>query len=87
MWATQNSEQHKFSATLFFVERCRTWPAADIDDDALRTFKLFFIGRSRTLFRRAGRFHPADLFLIVLCRKTNMVDTCSAAPICGEWKN
>jgi hypothetical protein len=25
------------------LKRCRAWPAADIDDDALRTSELFFI--------------------------------------------
>ena len=60
---------------------------ADINDDALGIFEFFFRGRPRALFDRAGRFHPADLLLIVLGRKSYMVESCSAASICGEWKN
>src|SRR4029453_6782010 len=78
---------HRHRTTILFLHRCRAWPTADIDNNALRTFKLFFVRRPRPLFRRAGRFHPANLFLTVLCRKTNMVETSSAAPICGQWKN
>lgn len=50
-----------------------------------RTALWSAIGRSRALFHCAGRLHPADLLLIVLRRKADMVKTCSTTPICSEW--
>jgi hypothetical protein len=53
-------------------------PVADIDDDVLRTDEFIFVISSAQINRPAsgaGGFHQTKLFLIVVYREANMVDS------------
>ena len=61
------------------------WPTSTMMPSGPLNF--FSYGDRVSLFNCAGGFHPADLLLVVLRRKSDMFESRSAAFVSSQWKN